>query len=66
MEFGSKEMIQKLCIIWIDRIKKVYELKEERLKPEYLKKKEHKYNWEKPDELPSRRVVYDDKNLKIN
>ena len=61
-----KEMIQNLCIGWIVRIKKVYQLKGKRLEPEYLKKKEHKYNWEKPDELPSRRVVYDDKNLKIN
>ena len=51
---------------WIERIKKVHELKGERLEPEYFKKKEHKYNWEKPDELPSQRIVYNDKNLKLN
>ena len=66
MEFGWKKIIQNLCIGWIVRIKKVYQLKGKRLEPEYLKKKEHKYNWEKPDELPSQRVVYNDKNLKIN
>ena len=61
-----KEMIKKLCFGWIDRIKKVYELKGERLEPEYLKKNDNKYNWEKPDELPSQRAVYNNKNLKIN
>ena len=61
-----KEMIQNLCLSWIERIKKVHELKGERLEPEYFKKKEHKYNWEKPDELPSQRIVYNDKNLKLN
>lgn len=44
-------MIQNLCISWINRIKKVHEIKGERLEPEYLEKKEHKYNWENPDEF---------------
>jgi len=34
-----KEMIQNLCMSWINRIKKVHELKGERIEPEYLKKK---------------------------
>ena len=59
-------MIQNLCISWINRIKKVHELKRERIEPGYLKKKEYKYKWGKPDELPSQRVVYNDKNLKLN
>ena len=34
-----KEMIQNLCISWIERIKKVHELKGERLVSEYFKKR---------------------------
>ena len=59
-------MIQNLCIGWIDRIKKVYEFKRRKTGTRIFQKKENKYKWEKPDELPNQRVVYNDKNLKIN
>ena len=59
-------MVQNLCLSWIERIKKVHELKGERLEPEYFKKKEYKYNQAKPDELQSQRIVYNDKDLKFN
>ena len=58
-------LVRNLCEGYIDRVKKVLELKGSRLEPEHLKnkKKEKIYKWEIPEALPSFRFVYNDKQV---
>ena len=59
-------LIRKLCSGYLDRVKKVFELKGSRLEPEHLKKNDKKdiiYKWEIPEVLPPIRFVYNDKEI---
>ena len=59
-------LIRKLCSGYLDRVKKVIELKGSRLEPEHLKKtdkKDEAYKWEVPETLPLVRFVYNDKEI---
>ena len=60
-------LVQNLCVNYLERIKKVFDLNGERLEPEDLrkyKKNREEYFWEIPNELPKIRYVYN--NVKIN
>ena len=59
------ELVQNLCRGFLDRIKKVLELKGSRLEPEHFKKKEKDitYCWERPKVLPNMRIVYNNKKI---
>ena len=53
------------CKNYLKRIEKVLELDGDRIEPEYFKNKEkHEYKWEIPDDLPSQRIIYNDKKLR--
>ena len=61
------KLVQNLCVNYLERVKKVFDLQGERLEPEDLRK--HKKNiedyiWDIPNELPKIRYVYN--NEKIN
>ena len=56
-----QNLVKNLCKNYLERIKRVYELKGQRLEPEDLKKykKDNEiYLWNVPDELPRLRIVY--------
>ena len=60
-------LAQNLCVNYLERIKKVFDLHGERLEPEDLrkyKKNTEQYIWDIPNELPKIRYVYN--NVKIN
>ena len=60
-------LAQNLCVNYLERIKKVFDLHGERLEPEDLrkyKKNTEQYIWDIPNELPKIRYVYN--NDKIN
>lgn len=58
----SSNLIENFCIGYLDRIKKVIELKGERLEHEHLKQKskDEFYIWERPKELPLTKILYND------
>jgi len=62
-----KLLLKNLCERYIDRLKKVIELKGARLEPEHLKqlgkKKEEIYIWKKPKEMQKMKIVYNDQQL---
>ena len=58
-----KDMVQNLCRGYLERVKKVVEIEGGRIEPEYFKKKEAQYKWEKPLILPNERIIYNDKIL---
>ena len=48
-----------------NQVEKVLELDCGRIEPEYFKKKERPiYEWIIPEDLPSQRIIYNDKNLR--
>ena len=56
-----QNLVKNLCKGYLERVKKVYELKGQRLEPEDIrkyKKNEEVYSWNTPDELPKLRIVY--------
>ena len=56
-----QNLVKNLCKNYLERIKKVYELKGQRLEPEDLKKYKkdnENYLWNISDELPKLRIVY--------
>ena len=59
------ELVQNLCKGFLNRIRKVLELKGSRLEPEHLKKKENDitYYWQIPKTLPNMRIVYNNKKI---
>ena len=60
-----RNMVENLCKNYLTRVEKVLELDGGRIEPEYFKKKEkHEYKWEIPEDLPSQRIIYNDKKLR--
>ena len=49
----------------MDKIKKIIELKGDKIEQEHRRKKKISilYDWEKPKEIQKQRIVYNDKNL---
>ena len=61
------KMVQSLCEGYFNRLKKCVELNGGRIEPEHIKKSHSKiYDWEKPEELPTVRVIYNDYQLKLH
>ena len=59
------ELIKNLCIGYMDKIKRVLELKGARIEPEYFKKREKPpYKWKKAEQIPNKRIVYNLESLK--
>ena len=71
-EFLSEEwnsipinLIQNLCKGWLNRVRKVIELKGRKLEPEHLiNNSKEIYKWETPENLPPFRYVYNDAKVK--
>ena len=62
------EMVQNLCEGYLKRVEMVYNMNGKRLEKEHLKKlkkKEIHYEWTKPENLPNKRVIYNNKVLKL-
>ena len=61
------KMVRRLCEGYFKRLEKCVELKGGRIEPEHNKKSHSEiYGWEKPEEFPTIRIIYNDYQLKLH